>query len=144
MPTVSPKIELLQAEVDEETESYFRLLIDEKTVKYITIAAGVYNTDDMCFGPQLVQILPQFPPGDWNTGHVDKRTQDNERIFTRTERLDYPSIQKTWHAVGWDHLDLTFGRYLRTEPLQSLHASTGRSQRMIAKRPSTNGLKDET
>ncbi|KAI6822149.1 glycoside hydrolase family 78 protein [Hortaea werneckii] len=114
MSTVSPKIELLQAEVDEETESYFRLLIDEKTVKYITVAAGVYDTDDMCFGPQLVQIPPEFPPGDWNTGHVDKRTQDNEPIFTRTERTDYTSIQNTWHAVLWDHLDLTFDRYLRT------------------------------
>ncbi|KAI6914733.1 hypothetical protein KC318_g1711 [Hortaea werneckii] len=108
MPTT---VELLQAEVDEETESQFRLLIDKKTVKCITVAAGVYDTDDMCFGPQLVQILPEFPPGDWKTGQVDTRSSLQSSI---------------------------------SQPSQSLHASIGKPQRMIAKRPSTNGSKDAT
>ncbi|KAL5365164.1 glycoside hydrolase superfamily [Aspergillus floccosus] len=63
-----PRIELLQAEVDENNHSFFRLLVDGRTIKYIAIEPGIYSTQDMCFSPSLVSMLPGFPPGDWNDG----------------------------------------------------------------------------
>jgi len=57
-------IQMLQACIDEEDESYFRFLINEDTIKYISITGGVYATDDMCFAPALITLLPPLPPGD--------------------------------------------------------------------------------
>lgn len=44
-----PSIQLLQASVDPdgETENDFRILVDNKFVKYLTIDGGIYETDDM-------------------------------------------------------------------------------------------------
>lgn len=39
-----PKIELLQAEVDENNQSFFRLLVDGQSIKYITIELGIYSS----------------------------------------------------------------------------------------------------
>ena len=64
------KAELLQAEVDEDDQSFFRLLIDGQSIKYVTIESGLYTAEDMCFGPALVAFLPEFPLGDWNDGLV--------------------------------------------------------------------------
>ncbi|KAI9035007.1 ankyrin repeat domain-containing protein [Aspergillus affinis] len=57
------KIDLLQAEVDENDQSFFRLLVDGRTVKYITVEPSIYSAEDICFGPSLVSILPEIPPG---------------------------------------------------------------------------------
>ena len=57
-------IKLLQASVDPLDESQFRILVDGKFVKYLTIDAKLYSADDMCFEPSLIFILPPLPPGD--------------------------------------------------------------------------------
>lgn len=44
---------LLQASVDLEDESEFRMLVDNQHVKYITIDGGLYDVEDMCFEPVL-------------------------------------------------------------------------------------------
>ncbi|PLB48397.1 hypothetical protein P170DRAFT_477012 [Aspergillus steynii IBT 23096] len=67
------KIELLlQAEVDENDQSFFRLLVDGRSIKYITVEPGIYSFEDMCFEPSLVSVLPELPPGDWNDSLVAK------------------------------------------------------------------------
>jgi hypothetical protein len=71
-------IELLQAEVDENDESFFRLLVDAKAIKYITIETGIYSVEDMCFGPSLASILPKFPPGDWNDGVISRDSDEGQ------------------------------------------------------------------
>lgn len=108
------KIELLQAEVDEESESYFRLLVDGH-IKYLTINAGIYPIEDLCFGASLVPLLPDFPPGDWNDGLISKNLEDgNKPYFARVARTDFPGVTHQWHANRVDYHDLVVGRYLRT------------------------------
>ncbi|GAB1211934.1 hypothetical protein ATERTT37_001058 [Aspergillus terreus] len=125
-----PKIELLQAEVDENDESYFRLLVDGRTIKYITIGPGIYSTEDMCFGPSLVSILPELPPGDWNDGLV-ARDADDRPHFASAQHTQFPGVQNTWHGTYIEYMDLLIGRKLRTgiyevrcasEVLSRLHA----------------------
>ena len=63
------EIELLQAEVDENDESFFRLLVDGRSIKYITVEPGIYSAEDMCFGPSLVFSCQNFPQ---ETGTMDE------------------------------------------------------------------------
>ncbi|KAJ6185752.1 hypothetical protein N7519_007053 [Penicillium mononematosum] len=78
-------ITLLQAEADNDDESYFRLLING-SVRYITIAQGIWSTDDMCFGPSLATILPDLPTGNWNDGLVAKHPETGKPYFARAAR----------------------------------------------------------
>ncbi|KAL1855041.1 hypothetical protein Plec18170_004455 [Paecilomyces lecythidis] len=109
-----PKIELLQAEVDEDDQSFFRLLVDGKSIKYLTIDPGLYTTEDMCFDPSLTSLLPDFPHGDWNDGLVAKSTTDGKPYFARAERTQFPGVRHQWHKTYVDYLDLAVGDKLRT------------------------------
>ncbi|KAJ5718498.1 alpha-galactosidase A precursor [Penicillium malachiteum] len=108
-----PKIELLQAEVDENDQSFFRLLVDGLSIKYITVEPGIYNAEDMCFGPSLVSLLPKFPTGDWNDGLVAKDT-DGRPHFACFNLTKFPGVQNAWHGTYVDYLELLIGRKLRT------------------------------
>ncbi|ORY67833.1 alpha-galactosidase A precursor [Pseudomassariella vexata] len=78
----APNILVLQASVDPEALSEFRILVDNKFVKYITIDAGVYDRDDMCFGPSLISLLPHLPPGDWKKGHISRNLKTGDAHFS--------------------------------------------------------------
>ncbi|KAF9882594.1 hypothetical protein FE257_006223 [Aspergillus nanangensis] len=108
------KIDLLQAEVDENNQSFFRLLVDGRTVKYITVEPGIYSTEDMCFGPSLVSILPPLPSGDWNDGLVVRDANDGRPQFAYVSLTQFPGVQNTWHETYVDYLELSIGRKLRT------------------------------
>lgn len=56
-----PKVEVLQAEVDEDDQSFFRLRVDGRAIKYLTVEPGLYSAEDMCFGPSLLSRLPDLP-----------------------------------------------------------------------------------
>jgi hypothetical protein len=45
----APSMVLLHCEVDTGYISDFRLLINGKSVKYVTIDSGLYDIDDICF-----------------------------------------------------------------------------------------------
>lgn len=109
-----PKIELLQAEVDENDNSYFRVLVDGQSIKYIRVEPGIYSSEDMCFGPSLVSLLPEFPPGDWNDGLVAKNPIDGRPHFARFFLTQFSGVQNTWHETFVDYLDLLIGQKLRT------------------------------
>ncbi|KAH8425895.1 uncharacterized protein LDX57_003636 [Aspergillus melleus] len=108
------RIDLLQAEVDENDQSFFRLLVDGQTVKYIIIEPGIYSTEDMCFGPSLVSILPELPPGNWNDGLVAQDANDARPRFAYVRLTRYPGVRNTWHETYVDYLNLSIGRKLRT------------------------------
>lgn len=108
------KIELLQAEVDENDESFFRLLVDGRSIKYITVEPRIYSAEDMCFGPSLVSLLPEFPTGDWNDGRVAKNAKDGRPHFAYINLTPFPGVQRTWHGTYVDYLELSIGRKLRT------------------------------
>ncbi|KAJ5443850.1 alpha-galactosidase A precursor [Penicillium daleae] len=109
-----PKIELLQAEVDENDQSFFRLLVDSRSIKYITVEPGIYSAEDMCFGPSLVSLLPKFPTGDWNDGLVAKDAKDGRPHFPCVNLTRFPGVQNTWHSTYVDYLELSIERKLRT------------------------------
>lgn len=46
--------------------------VDGEHVKYVTVDPSVLPKADCTFAPVLVPILPPFPHGDWNAGHVSK------------------------------------------------------------------------
>lgn len=49
MANTTLKIKVLQASVDPDDESEFRILVDGRFTKYLTIDPGLYEVDDMCF-----------------------------------------------------------------------------------------------
>jgi len=109
-----PKIRLLQASVDPEDESEFRILIDDKFVKYITIDAGLYDSDDMCFEPSLVSLMPPLPPGDWNKGRISRNPKTGDIHFSAVSKTHLPGITTTWHPTRVDHLELREVQKLRS------------------------------
>ncbi|RDW83802.1 uncharacterized protein DSM5745_04128 [Aspergillus mulundensis] len=113
MLSTKPNIELLQAEIDEDDQSFFRLRVG-KTIKYLTIEPGLYSTEDMCFGPSLLSILPAFPPGDWNDGLIARNPETGQPFFARAMNTKLPSVMNTWHNVSIDYADIEVGEKLRT------------------------------
>lgn len=105
---------VLQASVDPEDESDFRVLVDGKFVKYITIDAGLYGCDEMCFGPSLVSLLPPLPPGDWNKGHISRNPTTRDIHFSAVSKAHLPGITRTWHPTQVDHPKLREERKLRS------------------------------
>jgi hypothetical protein len=89
------KIELLQAEVDENDQSFFRLLVNGRKIKYVTINAGLYSADDMCFGPSLVSLILTLPAGDWNDGPLTKNEANGQPHFAYAIRTAFPSVENT-------------------------------------------------
>ena len=108
------QIEVLQAEVDENDQSFFRLLVNGRSIKYITVEPGIYDTVDMCFGPSLISKLPDLPPGDWNEGLVSRDANDGQPRFAFTKWTRFPGVQNIWHETCVDFLDLSVERKLRT------------------------------
>jgi predicted Ser/Thr protein kinase len=112
---VPQTLELLQASVDEgDEDSYLRLLVDGKKVIYITIAAGVFTPDDMCFGPAIITLLPPLPSGDWNYGYIAQDPQTAQPHFAQAIRKKLRGVENVWHPTTVDHLDLTFVETLRS------------------------------
>ncbi|KAI9923381.1 hypothetical protein MW887_009931 [Aspergillus wentii] len=105
------RVELLQAEVDDDDQSFFSLLVDGQAIKYITIEPGTYSADDMCFGPSLISILPNLPPGDWNDG-LNKNGNDGQPQFAHARRTIFPGVKNTWHGTYVDYVDIVVGKKL--------------------------------
>ncbi|KAI2787994.1 hypothetical protein POX_f08377 [Penicillium oxalicum] len=67
----------------------------------------------MCFGPSLVSILPDLPPGDWNDGLVTKDAT-GQAYFASVKLTQFPGVENHWHETYVDCLELSFVRKLRT------------------------------
>jgi len=118
-----PEIELLQAEVDQNDQSFFRLLVNGLSIRYITVEPGIYNTKDMCFGPSLVSLLPELPAWHWNDGLVAKDTIYGRPYFAHANLTQFPGVRNTWHGTYIDYLELPIGRKLRTGIYEAKHSS---------------------
>nr|AIW00666.1 hypothetical protein [Shiraia sp. slf14] len=101
-------VQLLAALVDwdDVEDSEYRFLVDGKDVKYITTAPGIFPKDDRTFAPILIPLLPKFPPGDWNEGHVSKNKITGELEFTKYTPAILPGLENNWHPIKVDHLEL--------------------------------------
>jgi hypothetical protein len=75
-----PEIRLLQACADPENER------DQKFVKYLTIDAGLFDIEDMCFGPTLISLLPFMPKGDWKIARIYRDTESGVVGFSELSK----------------------------------------------------------
>ena len=106
------QIQVLNLEVDYEDVSYFRILVDNSSFKYITIDFGVYCPSDMVWDRALIPLLPQFPEGDWNEGHIGRHPERGTPHFTRYARVALGTISNLWHPTRIDWIDLRRGERL--------------------------------
>ncbi|KAI0548899.1 hypothetical protein F4679DRAFT_549041 [Xylaria curta] len=91
---------------DDQEESEYRILVDDKHVKYITVDPGVFPKDDRTFAPVLIQMLPPFPPGDWNEGQISKDLHTGHPFFSRTAKSNLAGVKNLWHHTQIGHLEL--------------------------------------
>ncbi|KAK2594669.1 hypothetical protein QQS21_007645 [Conoideocrella luteorostrata] len=108
MSGTNSNVQLLTLLVDsnDEDDSEYRFLVDGKHVKYITVAPGALPRDHRTFAPVLIPMLPPFPRGDWNEGHISKEPATGQLFFARHEKVDLDGIAHTWHPTRIDFLEL--------------------------------------
>ena len=92
----------------------FRILVDRRFVKYLTIDPGLYDVGDLCFEPSFIDLLPALPGGDWNTGHISLDAQNNRPHFSKVSKNELPGIKNIWHPLQIDHLELQMGKTLNS------------------------------
>lgn len=107
-------LQLLQASIDPDSESDFRILVDKRFVKYLTIDAGLFELHEMAFGPTLFSLLPRFPTEEWNKGRISRDPLKGTVYFSSISRVQLPEILTAWHTTHIDHLDLQMGGKLRS------------------------------
>ncbi|RBR09405.1 hypothetical protein FVER53590_29417 [Fusarium verticillioides] len=118
-------VRLLECSIDRDEirRSFYRFLVDGSLIKYVITAPGTFLCDhqDRTFEPVLLGTLfPQFPPVDWNNGHVFRDPATGEPSFVKTETVEFPEVQTCWHPLRFNELDFTRQQQLR----QGVHVST--------------------
>jgi len=118
-------VRLLACLVDEDDtdDSDYRFLFDRQHVKYVTTAPGTFRgaEDDRTFEPILLgKLLPPFPIGNWNKGHVTRDPKTGEVTFVKTETVCLVGVENLWHPVKLNELDFTRQDRVR----QRVHIST--------------------
>ncbi|KAM3457628.1 hypothetical protein MY3296_001060 [Beauveria thailandica] len=118
-------VRLLACLVDEDdtTDGDYRFLVDGQYVKYVSTAPGTFRgaEDDRTFEPVLLgELLPQFPAGHWNSGHVSRSPETGRASFVRTDTVPFDGVENLWHPAKLNELDFTRQDRLR----QRVHVST--------------------
>jgi hypothetical protein len=106
------RIQILNIEVDPTDVSEFRVLVDGKSFKYLTIDPGLYDKNDLTWDRKLIPILPPLPDGDWNEGHIAHHPERGAPQFARHEKVTLPTISNVWHTTYIDWLDFQRGQKL--------------------------------
>jgi hypothetical protein len=72
------KVEVLNQEIDPKgkTPSYHIMLADKTSFKYITIYRRIFQVDDLCFSPILLEMLSPFPRRQTRTVVVSRKQQE--------------------------------------------------------------------
>ena len=63
-------------------------------------------TSAKVFMPIFRDLLPPFPHGNWNIGHISKNTKKNQSFFSMSSREKFPGVKHTWHNTYVDYFDL--------------------------------------
>jgi len=113
MAKLLQNLRMLNCEVEcsKPEDSHFRILVDEKHVKYITIAPGVFSPDDMTWDVALIPLLPKLPLGDWNVGHIVNNSSGAPE-FAWTKKDQLPGIKDIWHPECIDILSLKLDKIM--------------------------------
>jgi hypothetical protein len=131
-------VRLLACLVDEDDtyDSDYRFLFDRQHVKYVTTAPGTFRgaEDDRTFEPILLgELLPPFPIGNWNKGHVAKDPKTGEVAFVKTETVCLVGVENLWHPVKLNELDFTRQDRLRQQVHISTHPEINDGQPVLIK-----------
>ncbi|KAL8728161.1 MAG: hypothetical protein Q9181_005435 [Wetmoreana brouardii] len=103
----------------------YRVSKDDGRIVYVTIDADVFDEDDYCFTPALIDQLPAFPAGDWNKGHIAKTKERPDPHFTWTRCATLPRVTSTWHKTYVEYKSLELGERLRSDVYEALHPELG-------------------
>ncbi|KAG6092572.1 hypothetical protein E4U30_005286 [Claviceps sp. LM220 group G6] len=111
-------VRLLACEVTDDTnDSYYRLLVDGRHVKYVITAPGTFYGCDKyhsSFEPVLLgEIFPPFPIGDWNKGRVARDPVTGQVTFISTEKVLLDEVNSGWNTVKFDELEFSLQEELR-------------------------------
>ncbi|KAK6615602.1 alpha-galactosidase A [Botrytis cinerea] len=138
LPMSHPRIEILNQDIDIENilPSYFRILVDGKRFKYITIDPGTYLARDLCFPSLLLKKLPPFPSeGDaesWNLARV--ALVGGFPTVIEAFKAALPTIDSSWFAKPISHIDYLSLNFIRKlEPNVHLVSSPAFDKPVIAK-----------
>ncbi|KAI4235717.1 MAG: hypothetical protein L6R40_006406 [Gallowayella cf. fulva] len=105
--------------------THYRLSTNEGRTVYVSIDAGVYEIDDCSFTSKLPRLLPPFPSGDWNKGHITKSMERPEPHFAWTRYADLPSITALWHQTYVDFHELGICEKLMPNVAEASHPVFG-------------------
>lgn len=115
---MAQNIRLLQVEAAKDQESDLRILVDDKHIKYLIIEPGVYSTDDICFAPALMPLLPILPQGDWNEIRIAADPKTKKPFVKSAQVIPFDSVNYLWHPTIIEYLDLTFHTKIRSNMYQ--------------------------
>ncbi|KAG6148187.1 hypothetical protein E4U28_004987 [Claviceps purpurea] len=119
-------VRLLACEPNADTDdSYYRVLVDGRHVKYVITAPGTFcgcDKDDRTFEPVLLgEIFPPFPIGDWNKGRVARDPVTGQVTFIGTERVLLDEVRSGWQTVKFDELEFSRQDRLRHRVYVATH-----------------------
>lgn len=108
------EIEILHLEADTSGDdvSYYRLLVNHRDFKYLTIDHGVYSNRDLTWPKMLISQLPPLPAGEWNLGHITKSTNNPAPHFEWWEQKSFSGIENLWHPARIDYLSIDFVEFI--------------------------------
>lgn len=88
------------------TKANYCFLIDNKYVKYITTEPGCLAGIHRSFAPDVLRVLPDFPPDEWTEGHIAKDAATGQLFFSSILNTKLPAVESNWHPTLIDHLEL--------------------------------------
>ena len=124
------RIQILNLEVDTDGVSDFRILVDGRSFKYVTIDHGVYETSVMVWDRLLIPVLPPLPKGEWNEGHIKRHPDTGMPYFTQYSKVELPGIHNEWHSTHVNWLDLQRGEKLMSNVYTATIPKTANTEQM--------------
>jgi hypothetical protein len=101
---------ILHAQVDDsEDDGCIRILVNG-LIKYIFVDPGTFPISHTTPRSRLAVELPPIPPGNWTTIRLIRNASDGALSFHSAESATLPAIEKLWHPMQIDYLDLTATR----------------------------------
>ncbi|CAL8577248.1 hypothetical protein XPA_003086 [Xanthoria parietina] len=105
--------------------THTRLSENVGRIVYVSIDAGVYDEDDYCSPPGLLDLLPRLPSGDWNRGHITRTEERPEPHFAWTRSADLPGITPIWHSRQVEFSRLEICNTLMPNVAEASHPELG-------------------
>jgi len=102
------QIRILDQEVNKTgiIKSEYRILIDEKYIRYIFVNPGVFPTEILT-SPSLLNNLPSFPAGEWKQVQVSRKAEkDGGEVYLEPSPGSLAEVKAVWHNRRVDMLSI--------------------------------------